>query len=109
MYLEAIKYILCYFKSIVDLNLVLGWYGEDNFDLVDQTDLNQAQNLDNQRFVGGFIFGIADSFISWSFKKQPTMATSFVKAKYIISANTIKKAVQLQTLLKSLTSLKLQL
>lgn len=77
MYLKAMKHILYYLKSMADLNLVLEQYGKDNFDLVGWTDLYWAQNTDDWRFVGGFIFDVTNSFILWFFKKQPTIATFF--------------------------------
>ena len=38
--------------------------------------------------------------MSWSSKKQVSVATSSVEAEYVASANTTKEAVWLQTLLK---------
>jgi len=40
--------------------------------------------------------------VTWSSKKQPTVATSSVEAEYVASANATKEAVWLRTLLTEL-------
>ena len=72
------------------------------FDLVGWTDSNWAQDPDDRRSTSGFAFDIGGGVISWSSKKQPTVATSSVEAEYIASANATKEAVWLRTLLREL-------
>jgi len=43
--------------------------------------------------VEGFVFEIADSLVSWSLKKQPTVTTSLVEAKFIAFSNAIKETM----------------
>ena len=81
---------------------MLGCYSAKGFDLVGWTDLNQAQDLDDCCSVGGFIFEIAGSTVTWSSKKQPTVAISSAEAEYMTSANATRKAIQLRTLLKEM-------
>jgi len=45
--------------------------------------------------VGGFVFDVAGGYVSWSSKKQVSVATSFVEAEYVVSADTTKEAVWL--------------
>jgi len=101
-HLEATKRILRYLKDTVDLNLILGRRGKEAFDLVGWTDSNWAQDPDDRKSVGGFVFDVAGGSISWSLKKQSTVATSSVEAEYIASANATKEAVWLCTLLQEL-------
>ena len=101
-YLEAAKYILHYLKGTTDFGLVLGRQTKESFDLVRWTDSNWAQDPDDCHSVGGFIFNIARSSISWFSKKQPTVITSLVEAEYIALASATKKAVWLYTLLEEL-------
>jgi len=101
-HLEAEKRILCYLKSTVDYNLVLGKREKGKFDLVGWSDSNWAQDRDDCRSTSGFVFDVAGSFISWSSKKQATVATSSIEAEYIASANATKEAIWLCTLLTEL-------
>ena len=63
---------------------------------------NWAQDHDDRRSTSSFVFDVAGSSISWSSKKQATVATSSVEAKYVTSANATKEAIWLRTLLTEL-------
>jgi len=101
-HLEAAKRILRYLKSTVNYNLVLGKREEGKFDLVGWSDSNWAQDCDDRRSISGFVFNVAGSSISWSSKKQATVAISSVEAEYVASANATKEAIWLCTLLTKL-------
>jgi len=92
-HLEAAKRILHYLKGTVNFNLLLGHCSRDTFDLVGWTDSSWAQDQDNCCSTSGFVFNIAGSSISWSSKKQATVATSSVEAEYIASSNATKEAM----------------
>jgi len=98
-HLEAAKRILCYLKGTIDLNLVLGRRMKGGFDLVGWTDSNWTQDPDDRGSTSRFAFDVGGGVISWSSKKQPTVATSSVEAEYIASANATKEAVWLRMLL----------
>jgi len=99
---EAAKRILRYLKGTANYNLVLGRRKEGKFNLIGWSDSNWAQDVDDHRSTSGFVFDVAGSFVTWSSKKQPTVATSSVEAEYIASANATKEAVWLRTLLTEL-------
>ena len=101
-HLESAKHVLCYLQGIAHLTLTLGQRKHESVDLIGWTDSNWAQDLDSRRLVGGFIFDIAGSTISWSSKKQPTVTLSIVEAKYMAASNTTKEAIWLRTLLEDL-------
>jgi len=69
------------------------------FDLVSWTDSNWAQDPDDCRSTSGFAFDVGGRVISWSSKKQSTIATLSVEVEYITSANATKEAVWLRMLL----------
>jgi len=92
-YLEAAKHILCYLKGTQDFSLVLGRQGRGAVDIVGWTDSDWAGNVDSRRSVGGFVFDVAGGCVSWSLKKQVSVATSSVEAEYVASANATKEAV----------------
>ena len=52
--------------------------------------------------MSGYIFTLGGSTISWSSKKQPTVALSSTEAKYIAGAYATKEAVWLRLLLSEL-------
>jgi len=99
-HLEAAKHILCYLKGTQDFSLVLGRQGRDYVDIVGWTDSDWAGNVDSRHSVGGFVFDVAGGCISWSSKKQVSVATSSMEAEYVASANATKETVWLRTLLK---------
>ena len=101
-HLEAAKRILCYLKGTANLALTLGSSGSESVDLVGWTDFNWAQDPDSCRSIGGFLFKIAGGSVSWSAKKQPTVALSTVEAEYMAAANVTKEAIWLRVLLEDL-------
>ena len=91
-----------YLKGIAHFGLVLGHHGEGLFDLVGWTDSSWAQDPDSHCSVGGFVFDVAGSSVSWSLKRQPTVALSTVEAEYMASLNAMKEAVWLRVLLEDM-------
>ena len=102
-HLEAAKHILCYFKGTQDFSLVLGRQGRGAMDIVGQTDSDWASDVDSRHSVEGFVFDVAGGCVSWSLKKQVSVATSSMEAEYVVSANATKEAVWLRTLLKEVS------
>ncbi|KXN84429.1 Copia protein, partial [Leucoagaricus sp. SymC.cos] len=93
LHLAAAKHVLCYLKGMADFQLTIGQQEEGSFDLV-------GWNI--RKSISGFIFNIVGRSISWSSKKQSVVAMSSVEAEYITSANAMKEAIWLHTLLKEL-------
>ncbi|KAJ3569220.1 hypothetical protein NP233_g5191 [Leucocoprinus birnbaumii] len=101
-HLRAAKHILRYLRGTANFALVLGRRGHGAVDLVGWTDSNWAQDPDNRRSIGGFVFEVSGSSVAWSSKKQPTVATSSVEAEYMAASNATKEAIWLRTLLKEI-------
>ena len=102
-HLEAAKCILCYLKSTQNFSLVLGYHGREAINVVGWTNSDWAGDVDTRQLVEGFVFDVAGGCVSWSLKKQVSVATSLVEAEYVALANTTKEAVWLQTLLKEVS------
>jgi hypothetical protein len=98
---EGIKRVLRYLKGTANFGLVLG-NSSDGIDLIGWSDSDWAQDTDTRRSMGGFVFDVAGGSVSWSSKKQPTVALSTVEAEYMAAANATKEAVWLRTLLHDL-------
>ena len=82
--------------------MILGRRREGSFDLVGWSDSNWAQDTSDRRSTSSFVFDVAGNSITWSSKKQATVAASSVKAEYIAFTNATKEAVWLRTFLTEL-------
>ena len=91
-HLEAAKRIPRYLKDTAHFSLVLGHKDHHAVDLVGWTD-SKAQDPDSRRSIGSFVFDVAGSSVSWSSKKQPTVALSTVEAEYMATSNATKEAI----------------
>lgn len=100
-HLEAAKRILRYLKGTTHYQLVLGRQGDKAINLVGWTDSNWAADPDSRRSVGGFVFEVAGSSVSWASKKQLTVALSTIEAEYMAALNAMKEAIWLHMLLES--------
>ena len=58
-------------------------------------DTNWATNVNNQKLMFGYIFLLARAAISWSSKKQSTVAVSSTEAEYIAVAHAVKELIWL--------------
>lgn len=101
-HLEAAKRILRYLKGTKDYCLTLGRRGDDAVNLIGWTDSSWASDPDSRRSIGGFVFEVAGSSVSWSSKKQPTVALSTVEAEYMAASKATTEAIWLRTLLESI-------
>jgi transposase InsO family protein len=99
----AVKRIYRYLRSLPDLEIIYTRDGGDQ--LVGYTDANWAGGNvaeDGRRSTSGFIFTLGGGPISWSSKRQHTVATSSCEAEYIGQCNATKEAVWLRLLLREI-------
>jgi hypothetical protein len=94
LHLEVFKHILRYLKGTVGFGLRLGGK-DDGVDLRGWADSDWAQDPDLRRSITGYVVDVAGGSVSWASKKQPTVALSTVKAKYIATSNATKEAIWL--------------
>jgi hypothetical protein len=94
-HLDAVRRILRYIKH----TLQCGIFYEAKSKLHGYTDANWAGNVSDRRSTSGFMFSFGSGAISWSSKKQPTVALSSTKAKYRNVAIVACEVVWLQKLL----------
>ena len=94
-HLESLKRIVRYLKGMVHYTLILGQQGTNSVNLVGWTDSDWVQDPDTRRSISDFVFDIADSKVTWSSKKQPTVTLSTVKLEYMAASNTTKEAIWL--------------
>jgi hypothetical protein len=65
-------------------------------------DVDWAGNVSDRRSTSGFLFSFGNGAISWSIKKQPTVALSSTEAEYKGTTIATCEAVWLQKLLLDL-------
>lgn len=94
----AVKRVFRYMKG-THINITLGT--SSDLTLTGYCDVDWAQ-LHDRRSTSGYLFKIGNGVISWSSKKQVTVALSTMEAEYIALAYAIKEALWLCALLGGL-------
>jgi transposase InsO family protein len=97
---RAAKRVVRYLKGTRDYSLVLG--GKENIRLTGYTDADWANDPDRRRSISGYLFTLGGGVISWSSRKQQTVATSSCEAEYMAASHCTKEALWLRNLLKQL-------
>ena len=96
---QAVKGIFRHIKGTLDLELTFKGPLESP---TGYTDAEWAGDLDTRRSTSGFLFNLGSGAISWSSKRQPTVALSSCEAEYMGQTQAIKEAVWLKSLLDQL-------
>jgi hypothetical protein len=97
----AIKHLFRYLQGTRDLVLV---YKGDLKLLIGYTDADWGGDVAIRHSTSGYIFNIGSGAISWSSKRQPTVALSSCEAEYMGQTQATKEAIWLQRLLAELHS-----
>nr|GEZ57471.1 retrovirus-related Pol polyprotein from transposon TNT 1-94 [Tanacetum cinerariifolium] len=80
-YLEALKRVFQYLKGIINWGL---WYPKDTaMALTAYADADHAGYQDTRRSTSGSAQFLGDKLVSWSSKKQKSIAISTIEAEYI--------------------------
>ena len=77
---SAVKRIFRYIKGTLDIQLTFRGLLSS---LTGYTDADWAGDRDTRRSPSGFVFNIGSGAISWSSKRQPTVALSSCEAEYM--------------------------
>lgn len=96
---HAVKRIFRYLKGTVNLELV---FRGGLKPLTGYSDSDWAGDHDTRRSSAGYVFNIGSGAISWSSKRQATVALSSCEAEYIGQTQGFKEAIWLKALLKQL-------
>ncbi|KAL5583887.1 hypothetical protein FOVSG1_015394 [Fusarium oxysporum f. sp. vasinfectum] len=95
----AVKRIFRYLKGSQNLELV---YQGGLQPLLGYTDSDWAGDLETRRSTSGYVFNLGTGAISWSSKRQRTVALSSCEAEYMGQTAAAKEAVWLRGLLQEL-------
>ena len=74
-------------------------FGESNSHLLGFCDADYAADTDTRKSTTGYVFILNGGAITWSSKRQPTVAASTTEAEYISAASATKEALWLRKLL----------
>ncbi|GKG13741.1 hypothetical protein Tco_0350701, partial [Tanacetum coccineum] len=81
MHLHAVKRIFRYLQGTINMDL---WYSKDtDMSLIGYLDADHMGCQDTRRSTSGSAHFLGDKLVSWSSKKQKSIAVSSTKAEYI--------------------------
>jgi len=95
----AVKRIFRYLKGTAHFALE---YKKPDSSLIGYCDADWAGNIDDRRSTTGYVFLIAGGSVSWSSKKQPTVALSTTEAEYMALTQATKEAIWIRQLLSEI-------
>ncbi|GBE89144.1 hypothetical protein SCP_1501500 [Sparassis crispa] len=102
----AAKRVLRYLSGMRELGIIYGPIAdvkpEDQSIFVGYSDADYANDIRDHKSISGYIFKLGNGTITWSSKKQTTVASSTTEAEYMASAEAAKEAVWLRTLFKEI-------
>ena len=97
----GVKRVLKYLKGTLMYGLKF-YAHEEEPELFGYSDADWAGDVDTRRSTSGYVFQIGSSTISWSSKKQATVAKSSTEAEYVALSSATQEAVWLRSLMGDL-------
>lgn len=97
---DAVKRILRYVKGIMHLGL--SFTRQSDLSIIGYSDANWARCIDSRRSTYGYSIFLGGNLVSWSAKKQLTVAHSSCESEYRALANAASEVVWLSNLLREL-------
>ena len=97
----GVKRILRYLKGTLKYGLKFSVHEEEP-ELFGYSDADWAGDVDTRRSTSGYVFQIGTSTVSWSSRKQATVAKSSTEAEYVALSSATQEAVWLCRLMEDL-------
>jgi len=100
---KALKRVFRYICGTLDVSIEYGLKSTcERLKLLGYSDSDWAGDVDLRKSTSGYVFQLANGPVSWSSKRQKTVALSFCEAEYMALMKATKEAVWMQGLLKEL-------
>jgi hypothetical protein len=99
---RALEHIFQYLQGISDQQLVFKQGTPGGPTLFGYADTDWASDVNDRKLTSSYMFKLAGAAVSWSSKKQTSVALSSTEAEYISGAHAAKEAVWLRQLLSEL-------
>lgn len=96
-HITAVKRVFRYLNGTRTLGIVYG--RSHDITLSGYTDADWGQDPSDRKSVSGYVFSISGGAISWSSKKQTSVALSTMEAEFVALAHGTKDAIWLRSLL----------
>jgi hypothetical protein len=100
-HISAMKSLFRYFKGTSDLGITYHGKGADS-QPVGFSDADWAQSILDRKSISGFAFMLCGGAISWSSKKQPTVAVSSMEGEYMALSLAVRHSLWLRLLFSEL-------
>ena len=97
---KALKHLFRYLKGSLPLGISYGKPGKQ--DIMGYTDSDWAGDKGTRKSTSGYLFKLGNGAVSWSSKRQPTVALSSCEAEYMAATQCVKEAIWLQGLLREI-------
>ena len=97
---RGIKRILRYIKGTLNYGLQ---FSDSKTQLIGFADADWAGDLDTRCSTSGYVFQVGNATVSWSSKRQKTVARSSTEAEYVALSNSAQEAIWLRRLLADLS------
>ena len=98
---NELKRVLKYLKGTIEYYLRLS-SSDKTCDLIGYADANWAEDKIDRKSNSGYIFQLNKSTISWSCKKQSSVALSSTEAEFVALSEACKEAIWLRKLLRDM-------
>ena len=99
-HVTAVKRVLRYLNGTRSLGITYGLNSDSVF--YGFTDSDWGQDTNDRKSISGYVFLLAGGAISWSSKKQNSVALSTMEAEYVALAHATKDSLWLRTFLTDL-------
>ncbi|CUA78310.1 Retrovirus-related Pol polyprotein from transposon TNT 1-94 [Rhizoctonia solani] len=100
-HITMVKQIYKYLRGTLDLGITYNG-NKDQLMPIGYTDADWGQNILDRRSISGQIYILAGGAVSWSSKKQTTVALSTLEAEYLALSLAVRQAIWLRYLFADL-------